>query len=182
LEYSMARTVQLDSELRIAAHHVSYGIEMLVHTGFYLVGFYSSPMVAPDGNDKRMALESFLLHFRTLRAFLCPSLQAYKTEDIIASDFLKEDHARDLGNSTALSQDQDPIEKMLAHLTYGRTPHEWNVPQMLELMLGELEAFFAMLPPEAREWFPAAQWLAESRARADALLHGPIADRSMTSL
>ena len=177
-----ARTIQLDPDLRIAAHHVSYGIEMLVHTGFYLAGIYSSSMVAPDGNDKRMALESFLLHFRTLRAFLCPSLQEYKTDDIIASDFLKEDQARDLGNSTALSLDQDPIEKMLAHLSYRRAPHEWNVPKMLELMLGELEVFFAMLPPDTREWFPSAKWLAESKSAADALLQRPIADRSMTSL
>jgi hypothetical protein len=99
-----ARTIQLDPDLRIAAHHVNYEIGMLAHTGFYLGGFHSSPMSTPEENDKNMALESFLTHYRNLRAFLCPSLQVYGDEDIIASDFLKETPARDIGDSNVQRQ------------------------------------------------------------------------------
>jgi hypothetical protein len=103
------RPVRSDSELRKAAKRVDYEIRLLVHTGDHLGGFHSSPMSTPQGNAKNMALESFLLHFRNLRAFLCPSLQPISNDDVIASDYQKEVQPRDVANSSALPVDQERL-------------------------------------------------------------------------
>ena len=78
----------MTKDLRKAAEHVSYEIEMLMFAGSELGGWHSSPMSKPAGNYENMALESFLLHFRNLRAFLCPTLQMTCDDDICASAFL----------------------------------------------------------------------------------------------
>ena len=175
------RVLRTESELNRAAQHVSYEIEMLVHTGNELGGFHSSPMSTPDGNDKNMALESFLLHFRNLRAFLCPTLQRTTDDDVIASDFLQASVPRDVVEATSLSMDKERLDKMLAHLSYSRDifidvgNHGWQVARMLALMLGQLEAFFAMLPTTHRSHFPNAEWIAHSKGLAsDFLLQDPV--------
>lgn len=64
----MPRPLRSDKELEAAAHHVSYEIEMLMHAARYIGIGHGSPATTPIGNDKNMALESFLLHFRNLRS------------------------------------------------------------------------------------------------------------------
>jgi hypothetical protein len=127
------------------------------------------------GDDENMALESFLLHFRNLRAFLCPSLQPIKPDDILASDLLNETNACDHGDAKALGRGQKRIDQMLAHLSYNREKfieamdYEWKVAEMRELILGQLEAFFKLLSPAERSWFPDAQFITKSKAYAAAL-------------
>jgi hypothetical protein len=179
------RVIPADSKLIRAAGHVSYEILMLIYTGEHLGGFHSSPMSSPVGNDKNMALESFLLHFRNLRAFLCPRLQRFTDDDIIWSDFLGRSEVENLGNVEVFARDKNRIDQMLAHLSYSRDKfiaageHGWHVAKMLALMLEELEKFLALLTPNVRQWFPSVETIAESKSCAsEFLLPYPIPDPS----
>ena len=171
-----------DSGLRTAASHVGYEIRMLVFTGELLPRSHSSPMELEE-DDKNMALESFLLHFRNLRAFLCPEQELLKPDDVIASDFLNAERACNLADPGPLSADRVRINKMLTHLSYGRAEfirdgkHVWDVVGMLKLMLGQVSAFLERLPPARRDLFPTADWIAEAIERADSSLPYGIAGR-----
>jgi hypothetical protein len=153
------RPIRKPKELRDAAAHVNYEIEMLAYSASFLGGWHSSPMTTPAGNTKNMALESFLLHFRNLRAFLCPRLQPVVLDDVCASDFLDEPEERNLGEAEKLSVDQARINKMLAHLSYSRDKYiaagdyGWKVASMLIVVLEEMQNFFAAIDEERRSWF-----------------------------
>jgi len=122
-----------------------------------------------------MDLECFLLHFRNLRAFLCPSPR-FGADDVLASDFLGMRTAKDIGDSAKLDRDKTRLDKMLAHVTYSRSAyvqasdHRWNIEGMLIPMLDELQKFVAMLPAEQRAWFQSIDWLRAQRSQAQARL------------
>ena len=161
----MARRTRTTEELRKAAGHVSYEIEMLGFSAEHVGGWHSSPMTTPVGNEKNMALESFLLHFRNLRAFLCPSLQRLTDDDVLASDFLGMYDGSDVGDRDKLKVDKERLDKMLAHVSYSRPDyieagdHGWDSSAMLILMLAQLEKSLARLSKEQRAWFPSAESL-----------------------
>jgi hypothetical protein len=169
------RTCKGKEELRQAAHHVSYEIEMLDYAADHLSGWESSPPW-PHGNAAKMALESFLLHFRNLRAFLCPSLQHCTADDVLASDFLGKGDGADVGDTAQLGVDKTRLDKMLAHVTYSRSSYVeamdywWDIWGMLIVVFGELRKFLALLPPEQLAWFPIAESLKERQAQAQALV------------
>jgi hypothetical protein len=157
---TLARELRTDKQLHDAADHVRYELEMLVYSAQHLGGWHSSPMTMPGGADRNMALECFLLHFRNLRAFLCPSLHPPRAADIVASD-LHTPTAKDLGNPQALdAANKDLLDQMLAHLTYLRSDHiavgggGWNTGVMLLAMSEQLKTFFASLPEHMADWFP----------------------------
>ena len=106
-----------------------------------------------------MALESFLLHFRNLRAFLCPTLQQVWRDDLVASDYLGKLDAEDVGNPVILGRRKKKLDRLLAHLSYSRIDYarrggkSWPVSQMLSDMGGELKQFLSLLPPKRRGWF-----------------------------
>jgi hypothetical protein len=107
----MPRQKRTPEELEKAARHVSYEIEMLGFSAEHLGGCHSSPMCTPTGNEKNMALESFLLHFRNVRAFLCPSLQRLTDDDVLASDFLGMYDGSDVGDRDKLKVDKERLDK-----------------------------------------------------------------------
>jgi hypothetical protein len=160
-------------DLEAAARHVSYELGMLFHSAARLGGWHGSPITAPEGSDKNMALECFLLHFRNLRAFLCPFLQAFSDDDVIASDLLGEPKARDVADGIVLSKDKKRLDKMLAHLSYSRKTYVeaqdygWPTAEMELALLDQLEVFFGKLSPERREWFPPAEKLATERTNTE---------------
>ena len=114
------RAERTDQSLIHAAKHVEYEIAMLVQTSAILGSEYASPPSTLTTVDRNMALESFLIHFRNLRSFLCPSLQFLGDDDVIASDFLGERMPRDIGDSVHLSADKQRINRMLSHISYRR--------------------------------------------------------------
>jgi hypothetical protein len=182
----MPRPIQKQMDLQDAAGHVSYEIEMLIYCAAHIGGWHSSPSSVPVGNPKNMALESFLLHYRNLRAFLCPSLQTLSNTDIIASDFMGDPNAKDLADAGKLGVDKQRLDGMLSHLTYRRAGYiaagnqSWYVAAMLATMLLELEAFVSnSLPPVMRSWFPSALTLAQHRTR---LISLPGAGSTTTTL
>ena len=118
-----------------------------------------------------MALESFLIHFRNLRSFLCPSLQVLGDDDVIASDFLGEQMPEDIGDSARLSVDKQRLDRMLSHVSYSREKYitsgdyEWRVADLTVIALDELEKFLAQLPAEKVPWFPSRETIREHRIR-----------------
>ncbi len=108
---NLARQNRTDAELCSAAGHVNYEIAMLIHTAEHLGGWHSSPISTPVDNETNEALESFLLHFRNLRAFLCPSLQMTKADDILASDFLREPKPRDIGRAANFGRTKSALTR-----------------------------------------------------------------------
>jgi hypothetical protein len=155
-----ARTVRKDEDLQAAARHVNYEVKMLFYSASRIGGWHASPPEPAVSEEQHMALESFLLHYRNLRGFLCPNHQRLEDTDIIGSDFTKQPDAQDLGDWDKLRVDKDRIDEMLSHLTYLRDEHiskgnyRWEVEEMLVSMKGELKVFFDALPNSARAWFP----------------------------
>jgi len=152
--------IRNNAELRGAAQHVKYEIAMLVFSAEHLHGEHSSPPTLPPEDLRNMALESFLLHFRNLRASLCPSLQNTTDDDVCASDFLDEPVEKDLGNADRFAVDKVRLDRMLAHLSYSRDQyietgeHMWHTSEMLITMIEELRGFVDLLSKERRAWFP----------------------------
>lgn len=150
------RTLRSPGELQAAAGHVRYELAMLVCAALYIPGGISSPAV---GETKNIALEAFLLHYRNLRAFLCPSLQKTSGDDIIASDFMDNSIPEDVGDPGELGGDKDRIDKLLAHISYERARYEatgeksWNPDAMARRIQKGMAKFFLRLSPERREWF-----------------------------
>ena len=164
------RIARADEVLRGAAKHVEYEIEMLLYAQDHIGGFHSSPMTMPLGMEKNMALESFLLHFRNLRAFLYPSLQSVLDDDVVASDFLGEQKAEDVGDDPGtLASHKERLDRMVAHLSYLREEYivagdgGWNVAQMAIAILDQMDSFLARLPGHTIPWFPSRSDLAERR-------------------
>lgn len=135
-------------------------------------------MTTPTGNDKNLALESFLLHFRNLRAFLCPSIQRVSSDDILASDYLGEPDPRDIGDPSKLGFEKMRLDKMLAHLSYKRPQYitdgnfTWPSALMTKMIIEDLMKFVDLLPNPSKNWFPSSRVLSGYRAQADTLLSG----------
>jgi hypothetical protein len=163
---------------RNTAKHVSYEIEMLMFAGSELGGWHSSPMSKPAGNYENIALESFLLHFRNLRGFLCPTLQKTCGDDICASAFVGKSQAVDVADTRTLSRDKPRLDKMLAHLSYSSEPFiqaredAWPVARMSIEILEQLEIFLGLLSPEMRSWFPSDEQISNRRSEALNALNG----------
>jgi hypothetical protein len=106
-----------------------------------------------------MALESFLLHFRNLRAFLCPSLQMVHRQDIVAGDFLLATEAKDIGEPLKLDIDTARLDEMLSHLSYLRAghiaagDHGWKVAEMTLVLLEEIKIFLGSIPNQRQAQF-----------------------------
>jgi len=153
-----------------AAADVRYEIEMLVYSSAILGLEYGSPATTPTNEHWNMALESFLVHFRNLRAFLCPSLQPTYDDDVIASDFLGDPQARDIGDVARLAVDRQRLNRMLAHLSYSRDKYIrsgesiWRIAELTAIVLDEFEKFLGQLPDERILWFPSREALRKHRS------------------
>ena len=155
---SRVRVARVSAELEGAAGHVRYEVEMLIGSADSLL-YRRALSGVPPGIFLNMALESFLLHYRNLRAFLCPSLQPSSGDDILAADFLGTRSASDFSDAKTFSVDQQRINRMLAHISYGRDEylnadnHRWDIKSMSLAILSEFQRFLAVLPPERSIWF-----------------------------
>src|ERR1019366_334218 len=135
-------------------------------------GCHASPVVTPQGDEKNMALESFLLHFRNLRVFLCPSLQEGNVfpDDVLASDFTGKFDCSDVGDKTKFPpEEQKRLNKMLTHISYKRPDYE---PQR----------FVGTLTQEQRSWFPSADELKQVQARTltEIEMRGSVSNSTVT--
>jgi hypothetical protein len=172
------RPPRLDSELEASAADVKYEIEMMMEAASDIGSGWASPPTTPYDRHKYMSLECFLLHYRNLRAFLCPSMQkgGPKPDDVLASDFLGKPTQNDVGDATKIVEDKQRIDQMLSHLSYSRQKEfraksniYWNVPKMAVAMLKEVDSFLAALPTYMKFWFPDQDTLAKERVLMEAL-------------
>jgi hypothetical protein len=140
---------------------------------------YASPASFPEGRTKDVFLESFLLHYRNLRDFLCPRLkeqdQAPSNDTVVASDFLDMEVPQNMADASVLGKDRTRINKMLAHISYQRAKYkrmgedEWLVHTMCRKMVKGLQEFLkrlAAFAPDRRAWFPKSELLNRSLAAA----------------
>jgi len=155
-ERATCRPLRQDKELEAAAGHITYEIRMLVESTRCLPYGFTSPAV---DSTKNMAIESFLLHFRNLRAFLCPNLQKWDDDDIVASDFWGSPRPEDVGDARVLVGRKKKIDRLLAHLSYSRQEYvdrgdkSWPDDEMVVDIRTGFQKFLQKLPPNRREWF-----------------------------
>jgi len=153
------REIRNDRKLEEAAAHVAYEIETMVFAADHLEWGHSSPAVEPEGKEKDVFLESFLLHHRNLRAFLCPRLRNVPEDDVLASDYLGAETPQHLADCGVLGKDRERINKLLAHISYDRIEYErahqkrWLVQCMFGEMLEALGDFIRLLPAVRQAWF-----------------------------
>jgi len=166
------RPRRADAELEASAKDVTYEIQMMIEAGELLAfGMWGSPATTLADTEENMALECFLLHYRNLRAFLCPSLQGEAREDdVIAADFLHKTTADDVGDASKIGADKARLDKMLAHISYsrrrefiGKCNTGWHVGEMATAMLSQIDVFLATIPEHMRVWLPDRSKLAEAR-------------------
>ncbi len=102
------------------------------------------------------ALESFLLHYRTLRDFLYPPPEYWtRFDSLIAWDF---DHgwlAYRPDWSECSTDERDRINKLLAHVSYSRDlmPRSWPSSRMQDAIRNAMESFVGKLDVSKRQWF-----------------------------
>lgn len=150
------RVTKTSEELQAAARHVRYEMDMLIFSVGYIPNGLSSPAVPAT---QKIALESFLLHFRNLRAFLCPTLQLTTIDDVVASDYLDKVLPENIGDATELGLDKARIDRLLAHISYHRPQYEaaseksWYPEAMVQRIEKGMGEFFRLLPSERRSWF-----------------------------
>lgn len=108
---------------------------------------------------RNIAIEAFLLHYRNLRALLCPSLQKTSGDDVIASDFMDKSMPEDVGDPGVLGVDKDRIDKLLAHISYKRACYAasgekgWMTVEMVRRIREGMKQLSCRLSPEQRTWF-----------------------------
>lgn len=155
-------------ELEVAAADVAYEIETMLFAADHLAWGHSSPAVEPEGKEMDVFLESFLLHYRNLRAFLCPSLQSRFKTDVFGWHFLLyAQEPTNEGDLVTLGRDKDRLNACLAHISYDREHYRragdwnWEVQRMRDEMVRNLRDFLLKLAPFRRAWFLDSEGLAE---------------------
>ena len=169
------RDPKKDGELQQAAQDVTYEIVMLIESACRTGATWSSPPTTPPQTERTIALESFLLHFRNLRAFLCPFIQGNppRGDDILASDFLGKP-PQDIADASEISSDKERLDRMLAHLSYSRAAYTWEVRKMALAMLDQVRIFIARLPEERKGWFPDSTVLSQGYSLISAWVPGDL--------
>ncbi len=151
-------------DLKLAARDVRYEIATMLFAARCLWDGYSSPASFPDGRTCDVFLESFLLHYRNLRDFLCPNLteKGPPRDNVLASDFLDSEAPQHTSAPTMLCTDRTRINKLLAHISYTRKKYKsegddkWLIHTMCREMVAGLSEFLTRLAafaPERRAWF-----------------------------
>jgi hypothetical protein len=166
------RPARLDDDLQHAATDVKYEIDMMIESACDVGAVWGSPPTTLADRQKNMTLECFLLHYRNLRAFLCPSLQAPpKRDDVVASDFLRLPTPDDAADPEKIRADKERLDQMLAHVSYNRYDEykakgntDWYVGKMAAAILQELDVFLGRIPEYMRPWFPGRAMIAKRRS------------------
>jgi hypothetical protein len=153
-----SRVTLKPKRLRKASEAVVYEVRML---GWMLQRLRNR---SPFGTDvQNSLLESFLLHYRALRDFLCPCNP--KSDDIVAQDFVSSPLlwpcSRENWQSAAVLE-EERLNRALAHLSYSRLKYkkrgisEWDEERMAKRAGNKFRSFVKALPPSRQGWFKRA--------------------------
>jgi hypothetical protein len=159
-----ARTIRGDEELEEGAVHVCYEFWMLKQAGEMLNWKVTVSSPVSISASENVQLEAFLLHYRNLRAFLCPTMHTTRPNDIVCSDFLWLPEETDVVTTVDLMRDRERLDQMLAHITYSRIKHirdgnaEWSMVTMFGTMCAAFRDFLGSLPEKSRSWFLNGYW------------------------
>lgn len=168
-------------ECEDAAPHVCYELRAMVQARD--LNDYAKKQIDPKYVDaatvmRNCAIESFLLHYRTLREFFSnhPKLKADSLKAI--------DYFSTWQTSAAWVTDQNEIErihKRLAHLSTQRASLDsnWDLAHMEWNVSQTFEDFVSKLTPTQQAWFQAATDLIKQRKPITAVVLG--ADSNSTA-
>ena len=127
-------------QIKTLTEHVAYEVDMLHGTRQRLRHGVGDTVV------RNAVVESFLVHARSLNAFLAPRPANARADDVFAEDFVA--GWRRTGNGLAKT-DHDRIGKEIAHLTsvrVGVVSKYWPIDLTADDLLGDLADFAAALP------------------------------------
>lgn len=147
------RTIQ---ELRAAAYHLRYEIEMLKFTATPLI-----PVPHPINGDYAVLMESFLIHARNLNEFFygwemaCEGKKSLLLDDVIAEDFFDAEMPWAKPQTNRLPDNlRQRLNEQLAHLTYGRKSGQygdWDFSDICQRMSSLMDLFLQVVAPEKVE-------------------------------
>ena len=173
---SAARPSRTEAELSDAAGHVGYEVDMIC----FIVEHYPSIIGSPAvDNVENMALESFLVHYRNVRDFLCPVTSTRQPDpgdrigyqraldSVLAFDFNQgwQEEAKDW--KEVVPNERERINKQLSHISYSRSQlnPKWPLPEMKNALVNVFREFLKSLPDERQQyffqptrWLPRALW------------------------
>lgn len=181
------REIRDGANLEAAADHIAYEIETMAFAASSLEWGYSSPAEVPEGKEKDVFLEAFLLHYRNLRDFLCPGRRDALKDDVLASDYFGAETQRDLADLAVLGRDRVRMNKLLAHISYDRIQYEragkkeWLVQQMLRDILNALGHFIRALPEVRQSWFLKSERVRDALAFHDGIATQRISEPTFTT-
>ena len=165
----------MSQDIKAIAWEISYEWDMLRWT-FEKLRYEEGELLPPEvtdpqilteywvgtGQDHRLhsaILESFLLHARTLRDFLCDDHKRHR-DDVLAGDFFG---APEMWTKVRpplgpyLPENRKRLNRALAHISYARlgfrARKEWDISAVLRELDLIWQSFLAALSPERREWF-----------------------------
>jgi hypothetical protein len=146
-----ARPSRPDSELRAAAVHLNYEIDMMTRVFQALI---TRGPETPQWLTNAL-LESFVVHFRSLSDVFYPGSNV-KVDDVLASDFFDDPASWDKLRPT-LSEEfataRGRANKEIAHLTYARLSvleeaKAWNIAALGEEMERVISTFRSAVPAQ----------------------------------
>jgi hypothetical protein len=153
-----------EEELRQAAKIIDYAVEQIVT----LLPALANPALFGT-NINNAILESFLMHYRTIRAFLYPSdTDLSKPDTVLAKDYLATWQNRLCGWVPVAELEKERLDRALAHFSYSRLRYQkeeirdWPFPKMALKIKKELEDFIAELPPRRRAMFGRSEYILQS--------------------
>lgn len=107
-----------------------------------------------------LALEGFLLHFRNLRDFFYPSSEIWTRpkwyDNAVAWDFCRAWTRCSLEWSESSPGERDRINKLLSHISYGRSTldKDWSgAEKMAKRVMEQFDLLLPLLTAQQREWF-----------------------------
>ena len=127
-------------QLSLLAEHIPYEVDMLHELRRRIRGALSGDVVV-----RNAVLESFLLHARSLDAFLGPRAENARPDDVFAEDFVS--GWRRTG--TGLGDKRSRVNKEIAHLTVARAEEitkYWPIDSTADDLLGDMVRFAVKLP------------------------------------
>jgi len=149
---------RIEEELREAANHVDYEVQMLDAMALLL-----SSARGPTAMEKAVAnacLESFVLHVRNLIDFLYPPASP-KPDDILSDHYVRDEGKWQTcrpPRTSLLADAETRVNKLAAHLTYSRLQlhRTWKFSDIRADLYRVIRCFVGQLPPDRVTWFPSA--------------------------
>jgi hypothetical protein len=151
----------VDPRAQAAARFVEYELAMVRDTAEML---RTVPISDANRVTRNVALESLLIHARSLADFFLGDRPPGRRDDILAIDYF--DNATTWTQQRArlmpyISVERDRLNRAVAHLSYDRIQHKaagadpsWDISRIVNDVEGGWQAFVRAIDAVHRAWFP----------------------------